>query len=189
LIKRYESHGPKGLFHRRHGKSPSYKLDESVRQRSLSLIKEYFYDYGPTLASEKLKEYFGITASRETVRQWMIHDNLWRPKQKKIPRPHPLRPRRPYLGELVQVDGSHHHWFEDRGPKHFLLGFIDDATGKLLNLRFAPGETTIDYLAILKEDVLETGSPRVMYFDKHDVFHINHKTTREKMVLLSLEEY
>lgn len=180
LIRRYESHGPKGLCHGRHRKAPSNKLSDEVRQKSLSLIKEYFYDYGPTLASEKLREYFGITASRETVRQWMIQDKLWRPKQKKIPRPHPLRPRRPYLGELVQVDGSHHHWFENRGPKCCLLVFIDDATGKLLNLRFAPGETTIDYLAMLKDYVLEKGSPRAMYFDKHNVFHINHKTTREK---------
>lgn len=180
LVRRYESSGAFGLCHGRKGKKPSNKLDDVIRQKSLSLIREHFYDYGPTLAAEKLSEYFGIKASRETVRQWMIQEKLWRPKQKKIPRPHPLRPRRPYLGELVQVDGSHHHWFEDRGLKCCLLVFIDDATGRLLNLRFAPGETTIDYLAMLKEYILEQGAPRAMYFDKHNVFHINHKVTRAK---------
>lgn len=156
-------------------KGLAISLMMGVRAKSLSLIEEHFYDYGPTLASEKLAEYFGIKASKETVRQWMIQANLWSAKQKRVSRPHPLRARRPFLGELVQVDGSHHHWFESRGPKACLLVFIDDATGELLNLRFAPGETTIDYLAMLKEYVLERGAPRAMYFDKHNVFHLNQK--------------
>jgi hypothetical protein len=178
LIKRYESLGPKGLCHGRRGKKPSNKVNDEIREESLCLIQKHFYDYGPTLASEKLSEYFGIKVSKETVRQWMIQANLRIAKQKRVSRPHPLRARRPFLGELVQVDGSHHHWFEERDPKACLLVFIDDATGQLLNLRFAPGETTIDYLAMLKDYVLERGAPRAMYFDKHNVFHINQKTAR-----------
>jgi transposase len=178
LIRRYECYGPKGLCHGRHGKQPSNKLDDELREKSLTLIQAHFHDYGPTLASEKLGEYFGIKISKETVRQWMIKANLWQAKQKRVPRPHPPRARRPFLGELVQVDGSHHHWFEERGPKACLLVFIDDATGELLNLRFAPGETTIDYMAMLKEYVLERGAPRAMYFDKHNVFHINQKAAK-----------
>ena len=180
LIRSYESQGIKGLISLRHGKAPSNKIDDITRCKSLSLIQEHFYDYGPTLAAEKLAEYFGIRVSKETVRQWMIQDNLWKPHFKHLHKSHPSRPRRPFLGELVQVDGSHHHWFENRGAKACLLVFIDDATGKLLHLRFAPGETTIDYLTMLKEYVLEQGVPRAMYFDKHNVFHINQKTAQAK---------
>lgn len=180
LLRRYESQGLSGINTSRIGKAPSNKIDDAIRLKSLTLIREHLYDYGPTLAAEKLAEYFGIHASKETVRQWMIQAKLWHPKLKHIPKPHPSRPRRPYLGELVQVDGSHHHWFEDRGPKACLLVFIDDATGKLLNLRFAPGETTLDYLTMLKEYVLEHGAPRAMYFDKHNVFHINQQNARAK---------
>ncbi len=180
LIRSYESQGIKGLISLRHGKAPSNKIDDITRCKSLSLIQEHFYDYGPTLAAEKLAEYFGIRVSKETVHQWMIQDNLWKPHFKHLHKSHPSRPRRPFLGELVQVDGSHHHWFENRGAKACLLVFIDDATGKLLHLRFAPGETTIDYLTMLKEYVLEQGVPRAMYFDKHNVFHINQKTAQAK---------
>lgn len=180
LVRRYETLGMFGLINKRKGKPPGNRLPETLREQSLQIIRDHFYDYGPTLAAEKLAEYFDIQVSRETVRRWMIAANLWIPKQKKIPRPHPLRPRRPYLGELVQVDGSHHHWFEERGPKACLLVFIDDATGKLLNLRFAPGETTIDYLDTLKEYLKSYGVPRAMYFDKHNVFHINQKITKAK---------
>jgi len=180
LVRRYEAQGINGVADSRYGKKPSNKIDDAVRRKSLDLIREHFYDYGPTLASEKLGEYFGITVSKETVRQWMIQEKIWRPKTKHTPKPHPSRPRRPNLGELVQVDGSHHNWFEDRGPKTCLLVFIDDATGKLLNLRFAPGETTLDYLIMLKEYVLEHGAPRAMYFDKHNVFHINQQNAKAK---------
>ena len=180
LVRKFESEGLKGLLATREGKKPSNKIDDAIRLESLRLIRKHFYDYGPTLASEKLNEYFDITVSKETVRRWMIDANLWRTKQRSLPKIHPQRARRPFLGELVQVDGSHHHWFEDRGPKACLLVFIDDATGKLLNLKFAPGETTLDYLTMLKEYVLEYGAPRAMYFDKHNVFHINQKTTQKR---------
>lgn len=180
LIRSYEAQGAAALASQRKGLPANNRISEPLKQQSLNLIQEYFYDYGPTLAAEKLNEYFNIKVSKETTRQWMIEAGFWRHKQKKIPAPHPLRARRPFVGELVQVDGSHHHWFEDRGPKACLLVFIDDATGRLLSLRFAPAETTIDYLAALKDYVLEHGVPRAMYFDKHNVFHINQKMTKAK---------
>jgi len=180
LIRRYEACGPSGLCDLRQHKASPRRIPNEVKGQCLAYIREYLYDYGPTLAAEKLNEYFGLVVSKETVRQWMIEAKLWRPKQKKIPMPHPLRPRRPFLGELIQVDGSHHHWFEDRGPKACLLVFIDDATGRLMNLRFAPGETTVDYMHALKEYTQTHGVPRAMYFDKHNVFHINQKATRAK---------
>lgn len=178
IIRRIEAHGDIGVKNQRVGKAPSNRIQNSLKERSLQLIKEHFYDYGPTLAAEKLGEYFQITVSKETVRQWMISEQLWQAHCKKIPRPHPPRARREFYGELIQIDGSYHRWFEDRGPKCCLLVFIDDATSKIMKLRFSTGETTIDYLSVLKEYVLTYGVPRAMYFDKHNVFHINQRTAK-----------
>ena len=151
---------------------------EEVKDRALHLMKTHFYDYGFTLVSEKLAEYFGIRLSKETARQWMIKAALWHPKQKKAARAHPPRVRRPLLGELIQVDGSHHDWFEGRGPKCCLLVFIDDATSRLMKIKFTTAETTLDYLDAFKAYVLEHGVPRALYFDKHNVFHINQRMTK-----------
>ncbi len=178
LIRCYEHQGAKGIKNKRIGKPASNRLPDRLKDTALKLIKEHFYDYGPTLAAEKLAEYFGIKASKETVRQWMIRECLWHPKQKKAPRIHPPRARRPLLGELIQVDGSYHHWFEDRGPKCCLLVFIDDATSRLMKIKFTTAETTIDYIDTFKEYVLEHGAPRALYFDKHNVFHINQRTAK-----------
>ena len=180
LVRRYDALGVAGLTDGRKNKLTRNRICLHQKKRSLELIEEHFYDYGPTLAAEKLEEYFGLKASKETVRQWMMEANLWQAKVKNPPKAHPPRARRPYFGEMIQIDGSHHHWFEERGPKACLLVFIDDATGKLVNLRFAYGETTIDYLSTFKEYIKEYGVPRAFYFDKHNVFHINQKQSRAK---------
>src|SRR5690606_23909040 len=99
-------------------------------------------DFGPTLACEKLAECHSLAVSVETVRQWMIAAELWRVKPRHERRAFPRRERRARVGELVQIDGSDHKWFEDRGERCTLIVFIDDASGKLMYLRFVPAETT-----------------------------------------------
>lgn len=180
LIRRIERQGDAGILNKRRGKAPSNRLNDEIKAKALALIQEHFYDYGPTLAAEKLREYFQLNVSKETVRQWMIENHLWQAHMKKNPRPHPPRARREFLGELIQIDGSYHRWFEDRGPKCCLLVFIDDATSRIMNLRFCVGETTIDYLSTFKEYVLEHGMPRAVYFDKHNVFHINQRAAKSQ---------
>jgi phage pi2 protein 07 len=178
LIRRIEVYGAYGICNQRKGKRPSNRICDELKQQSLGLIKTHFYDYGPTLAAEKLWEYFDIKASKETVRQWMIEDGLWQPNVQKAVRVHPPRARRAFFGELIQIDGSYHKWFEERGPKCCLLVFIDDATSRIMKLQFAQAETTIDYLAAFKDYVLTHGAPRAVYFDKHNVFHINQRTAK-----------
>lgn len=176
LVRRYKALGNAGVKHQRLGKKASNRISDEIKAEALGLIREHFFDYGPTLAAEKLQAYFGIKISKETARQWMIETELWVAHAVKPVRAHPPRARRSYLGELVQIDGSYHDWFEGRGPKCSLLVFIDDATSKLMKLQFAPAETTIDYLSALKDYVSEHGVPRALYSDKHNVFRVNQKT-------------
>ena len=140
----------------------------------MSLIQEHFYDYGPTLAAEALEEHYNINISKETARQWMINEKIWQPFTKPEPKLHPSRERRACFGELLQVDGSDHAWFEGRGDKCTLLVFIDDATSYITELQFVKSETTLDYFSALKNQLERYGAPVSIYSDKHGVFKVNH---------------
>jgi hypothetical protein len=141
----------------------------------MDLIYERYQDFGPTLAHEKLSERHGLHISRESVRGLMIAEGLWKPKKLKRPPVHQMRERRACLGELVQIDGSPHKWFEERGPACNLLVFIDDATGKLMELYFTPGETTFGYFAASKRYLTRYGKPVAFYCDKNSIFKVNIK--------------
>ncbi len=112
------------------GKPSNHRLDAQVEQQALDLLKEKYADFGPTLAHEKLTEVHELQLSRESVRRIMIAEGMWKPKRAKQPSMHQMRERRACFGELVQIDGSDHDWFEGRGPRCTLLVYIDDATGQ-----------------------------------------------------------
>jgi hypothetical protein len=105
-----------------------------LRTKALAIIRQRYWDFGPTLASEKLREVHGITLGCETLRLWMIEDGLWLDRKQRRKRVHQPRYRRECVGELVQIDGCEHWWFEDRGPQCTLLVFVDDATSWLMHL-------------------------------------------------------
>ena len=90
-------------------------------------MRDRYPDFGPTFASEKLAELHGHRLSAETLRGWMIEDGLWRPKARRDVRAHPPS-QRECVGDLVQIDGSPHDWFEARGPRCTLIVYVDDAT-------------------------------------------------------------
>jgi hypothetical protein len=141
----------------------------------LSLVRERYADFGPTLAAEKLAEIHGCTISRETLRGWMIAAGLWVDRRHRLPSPHQPRRRRDCLGERVQIDGSEHAWFEDRAAKCTLLAFVDDATGRLMHLRFVASESTFDYFRSTRCYLETHGQPVVFYSDKHGIFRVNAK--------------
>jgi transposase len=174
LVKRYRSDGAAGLVSGHRGKRPGNAIDPQVRSQAVALIREHYSDFTPRFAYEKLSQIHGLTASSETVRQWMIAEGIWPPKRRKTARIHQRRPRRPCRGELVQIDGSPHDWFEGRGPRCTLIVFIDDATSALLALRFVPSETTQAYMETLQGYLLEHGRPVALYSDKHSIFRVNH---------------
>ena len=149
LVQRYRKQGEKGLISGHRGKVSGNRIPEAVRKEALKLVRQWYADFGPTLAHEYLAREHGLAFSVETLRQWMIEAGLWQARSWRNARIHPQRERRACYGELVQADGSPHDWFEGRGPICTLLVFIDDATSKLMALRFAPVEDTRGHLRLL----------------------------------------
>ena len=150
LAKRYQREGLAGLVSKKRGRASNNRLDETLRATATGLIGAHYRDFGPTLACEKLAGLHGIRLSVESVRQMMMRAGYWKPKRGGTVRAHPMRERRARFGEMTQIDGSPHDWFEGRGERCTLLVFIDDATGKLTQLRFMPAETTLGYMHALQ---------------------------------------
>ena len=143
LCRALRRQGASGLVSRKRVRLSNRKLPEGLSEHVLSLVRSRYSDFGPTLACEKLAERHGIDVSRETLRLWMIDAGLWVPRLQRRRRPYQPRYRRSCLGELVQIDGCEHAWFEDRGPKCTLLVYVDDATSRLMELRsLSPPSTT-----------------------------------------------
>ena len=172
---RFKEFGLAGLVHKNRGRVSNRQIPKAEIDRVLALIAKKYADFGPTLALEKLKENHGVTLGRETLRLAMIDKGVWKSKKKRCVVVHQQRKRRIREGELVQVDGSPHLWFENRGPYCTLLVFIDDATGKLKHLQFARAETTNDYFRATDAYIRQFGKPLALYTDKHGVFRVNTK--------------
>lgn len=173
LWRAYRAGGAQALVSKRRGQPSNHQLDADLKSQALALLESRYPDFGPTLAHEKLTEIHHLRLGRETVRQLMMANAVWQPHPAKAGRAHPMRPRRPRRGELVQIDGSLHAWFENRGPVCTLLAYIDDATGQVLELFFAPAETTFSYFAATRRYLAEYGKPLAFYSDKHGIFRIN----------------
>ena len=145
IVKRYKEEGELGIKRRMMERQGKYG---EIKEKILKLVRDKYEDFGPTLASEKLKELDGIAINRETLRQWMIEVGIRRLKRRKV-NLHKSRMRRERFGELVQIDGSHHDWFEGRAAKCCLLVFIDDATSRLIGLEFVEVETSQGYMNLI----------------------------------------
>jgi transposase len=172
LCRALRQHGAAGLVSRKRGRPSNRKLPAAVREHALGLVRACYADFGPTLACEKLAEPHGVVVSRETLRRWMIDAGLWVPRAQRPRRAHQPRHRRSSLGELVQIDGCEHAWFEDRGPKCTLLVYVDDATSRLMELRFAASESAFDYFASTRAYLERHGKPVAFYSDKASIFRV-----------------
>jgi transposase len=177
LYRAYKAQGARGLVNQRRGKPSNNRLDAETQQKAIDLIYEHYRDFGPTLAHEKLTEKHDLRISRESVRGIMIAEGMWKAKHAKQPSTHQMRERRACFGELVQIDGSDHDWFEGRGPKCTLLVYIDDATGQLLELWFVPDETFFGYCEATRHYFERYGKPVAFYSDKHGIFRVNQEQT------------
>ncbi len=173
LVKRYQLYGAVGLLSKRRGQPSNHRYGVLFKQKIIGLVSDNYADFGPTLASEKLLERHELTISKETLRHWMMAVGLWEGKRRKTVMIHPQRTRRSCLGELVQIDGSLHAWFEERAPQCCLLVYIDDATSQRLQLYFCAAETTNAYFEASKIYLKQQGRAIAFYSDKHGIFRVN----------------
>jgi transposase len=175
LLRGYEAQGAVALISKRRGKPSNRRLASGLREYAMARVGERYADFGPTLACEKLRELHGVTVSAETLRSWMTAAGLWSTRSERRKRPQPPRARRDCVGELVQIDGCEHDWFEGRGPRCTLLVYVDDATGQLMEMLFARTESTFDYFASTERYLRRHGKPIAFYSDKHSIFRVNRK--------------
>lgn len=188
LVRRLSIYGPGGIVSRQRGKPSNHRLRDDIKQKALALVREFYEDFGPTFAREKLAEYHGVNVSVETLRTWMIENRLWISRKTKK-KAHLPRLRRECFGELIQADGSHHHWFGDELPAVNATVMVDDATGMLTGLVFAQGETLESYFLALEQHINKWGIPRAFYTDRYAVFQANNGkgTTQMQRALKELD--
>ncbi len=182
LNKRYRAGGVKALVHGNVGRA-SNRADDKRREQVLELVHANYAGegherFGPTLASEHLAADQGLEVPRETLRRWMLAAGLWSRSRKRPPH-RSRRQRKAHFGELIQLDGSHHHWLEGRGPKACLMNFVDDATGLAL-CRFSGQETTWAAADLLQAWVRQHGVPKALYCDWKNVYQ-RQPTSREAL--------
>ncbi|MCG9661289.1 ISNCY family transposase [Vibrio mediterranei] len=175
LLSQLSQYGASSLAHGSRGRPSNRRYPDVFHAEVLNIIRAQYADFSPTFACEKLTEQHNLVLSVETLRQWMIADGLWVPHSQRQPRVYQSRYRRDCLGELVQIDGAHHDWFEGRSPKCCLLVYIDDATGRLMNLRFSDTESAFDYMVATREYLAQHGKPVAFYSDKHSIFRVNQE--------------
>lgn len=177
LLDRIQTGGAASIRHKAIGRPSNNRINDGIRDYAVALVRESYADFGPTLATEKLAERDGLQVSRETVRNWMVDAGLWLSRKQRRTF-HQPRLRREAYGELVQIDGSEHRWFEDRGPACSLLVFVDDATGRLMQLRFVRSESAFTYFEALALYLKRHGAPIAFYSDKHSVFRVAKKDAK-----------
>jgi transposase len=177
LLKAYRRQGAAGLVSKHRGRKGNNCLSQEVKKRALNLLKTKYKGFGPTLAHEKLVEKEKLKLSDESVRKLMIAEELWKPRKAKKVVIHQLRERRACFGELIQIDGSPHDWFEGRAEACVLLVFIDDASGQLVQLLFVESESFFSYCQAAEGYFKQYGKPVAFYSDKHGIFRVNVPST------------
>lgn len=175
LCEELRKDGPRSVISKKRGKPSHRRLGDEVRTAVIELIRDLYPDFGPSLAHEKLVELHGLTIGLESVRQLMIRSGLWQGRSRRRIKAHQMRTRRPCRGELIQIDGSPHDWFEGRAERCCLLVAIDDATGEVMGARFVELESTAGYFDLMQEYLSRHGRPQALYSDKHSIFRVNIK--------------
>lgn len=178
VLIRYRTDGVAGLVHKGRGRESNRAVEQSEKDRAIELIQKHYSDFGPTFAHEKLQDR-GITFGVDTLRKEMIAREVWKPRKKKVV-VHSIRERRTNVGELVQLDGSPHDWFEGRSKPCTLIAFIDDATSRILDGMFVDQESTFNLFDATEHYLNTHGKPLSLYVDKHSTYKVNRQATIEE---------
>lgn len=168
MIKRVREEGDEGICHRSRGTISNHRIPKKIKDKTLKLFREQYNDFNLVHATEKLCEVHGITINDETLRLWLNEAEIPY-KKRKVKKHRQRRERRAHFGELVQIDGSHHDWFEGRGPICVFMGYIDDATNTVHG-RFYDYEGTMPAMDSMKRYIKRYGIPTSVYLDKHTTY-------------------
>ena len=180
LIKRVRTEGDDGICHRSRGKVSNRRINPRTKARALKLFQQEYADFNLAHATEKLAEAHGIAISDETLRLWLNAAAIPY-KKRRVKKHRQRRERKACRGELVQIDGSHHDWFEGRGPFCVFMGYIDDATGTVYG-RFYAYEGTMPAMDSMKRYVRQYGIPQSIYLDKHTTYKSWAKATVDEQL-------
>lgn len=174
--------GSKGVVHGNRGKKGGRKKDSS---EIMKLLNEKYHFFGPTLATEKLEEDHGIKTNKETVRQLMITEGLWKRKKRKQSEYFSFRERKESFGEMEQFDGSYHHWFIGINEEQCLLLAVDDARGAITKAKFDKSEGVVPVFSFWKEYIEDNGKPLSIYLDRFSTYKVNHKNAEDNKDLMT----
>ena len=175
IVLRIRQEGDGGICHRSRGRASNRRVNERVKKRILGHCRGQYREHGPTLVHEKLREEHHLQIGVETLRQWFIKAGISYQKRRDRPHRH-WRERKSHVGEMVQMDGSHHAWLEDRGPWCVLMGYIDDATNESF-FRFYGYEGTMPAMDSFKRYIRRYGVPQSLYVDKHAAYKSKARET------------
>ena len=179
LVERIREKGDKAVMHGLRGARSKRKIAEKIEKQAMEIVGREYADFGPTLASEYLGRDHQITASRETVRQWMLRAGIWKRRKQRLEEVHVWRTRRSCFGELVQWDTSDHDWLEGRGERLYLIGMVDDATSRGEG-RFAPGDSTAENMRLVWAWLKKHGRFVDGYTDRAGLFQTNRPNQRDE---------
>ncbi len=180
IVKRVRGEGDEGVIHKSRGQPSNRRILDAIKNKIIERYRSQYSDFGPTLASEKLQERDQLEVSDETLRLWLLETGDWKKRRKTRGHRH-WRQRKAHHGEMVQMDGSHHAWFEDRGSRCVLMGYIDDATGKVFG-RFYEYEGTIPAMDSFKAYIQKYGLPMSVYLDRHTTYKSTAKVSVEDVL-------
>lgn len=175
VVKRFTADGASGMGHRLRDRKSNRRIDHGRRDRILELYRARYDDFGPTLAVEYLEREDGERVGVETLRNWLIGAGLWKARRRGA-RHRAWRERRGHRGELVQMDGSEHDWFEGRRDRASLMVMIDDATNWTY-AKFFESETTVAAMTVFQEYAGRYGVPRALYVDRAGIYENTRDST------------
>lgn len=184
--------GTAAVVHKLKDRASNHHIDPVIKSKLLEEIKGNYNDFKPGFATEKLQEKYNTTPTPQTIRIWMSEAGLWKVRKQKAVVWRSWRPRKEYFGQLVQFDGSYHHWFEDRlidsdgNPAEVcLLAAIDDATGIITKASFGPNEGVTAIFLFWLDYVQSIGKPIAIYLDRYSTYKINHKAAVDNFELVT----
>lgn len=187
MVQRVREEGETGVIHKLRGRAGCRRMDSKIRERIVGLYRKQYEGFGPLLASEKLWERDRVKVNDETLRLWLIEEGLWQVKKQRKLKARSWRARKEHLGEMVQMDGSHHDWLEGRGPELVLMGYIDDAIGRFYG-EFHEYEGTMPAMKSLKGYIRRYGIPKSIYLDKHSTYRNNQPISYKEWPFRDKEE-